>query len=286
MNVEQIRAKLAALKETQTKTPQTGGNQDLFWKPTATKTSTGQAAAGEYNIRILPNIYNSEMPFSELKFYYNFGKTWLAPCQFDRRDPAVEAYNAIIPEGTKIPKDEWMALANFRRKLEPADRYYVAVLIRGKEHEGPKYWGFTKKIYESLLEYFADEEWGDLSDLKTGTDLKVVYSPPEVNGTDYPSTKIIPARKSTVATEDKAVLEKINAMPELKTLFTEPSYDELLAAVEKYLNVKTPEPKNEVATAKASSASTSTINEIVDDFDALFNDMDNSAKSDDDDMSF
>lgn len=283
-NLDKIKAKLAALKEAQNKpNTSTGGNQDLFWKPTATKTSGGQEAAGEFTVRILPNIHQPDDPFSELKFYYNFGKTWLAPCQFDRPDYCVEAYNRIIPEGSKLPKEEWMALNKLRRKLEPADRYYAAVLVRGKEEEGPKFWGFSKKIYESLLEFFADDEWGDLSDPKTGCDLRVIYTPASVNGTDYPSTKIVPSRKSSVATTDDVVLEKIKSMPDIRTLFTEPSYSELKDAVDKYLNV-TPNPTDDEAITPPSAVeSTTEIKAVLDKFDELFPTDDTSK---DDDMPF
>lgn len=274
-----IKAKLAALKEAQNKPTSTGGNQDLFWKPTATKTSSGQEAAGDYVVRLLPNIHQPDDPFTELKFYYNFGKTWLAPCQFDRPDPVIEKYNSIIPEGTKLPKDEWMALNNVRRKLEPADRYYVAVLVRGKEEEGPKFWGISKKIYGEFLEYFADDDWGDISDPKKGNDVRVTYAPASVNGTEFPSTKILPRKQSTPATEDDAVLAKIKAMPDIKTLFTEPSYDELREAVEKYLGIPNVEPTREAPVTTPPPAASEQISAVLDKFDELF-------PKEDDDMPF
>ena len=35
--------------------------------------------------------------------------------------------------------------------MEPKMRTYVPVLVRGKESEGVKFWGFGKLVYQELL---------------------------------------------------------------------------------------------------------------------------------------
>jgi hypothetical protein len=51
------------------------------------------------------------------------------------------------------------------RKIEPKMRTYVPVIIRGKEAEGVKFWGFGKTIYAELLSIISDPDYGDITDL-------------------------------------------------------------------------------------------------------------------------
>ena len=40
-----------------------GGGKQLFWKP----------SVGKQVVRVVPNKYNKEFPFTEMKFYYGIG---------------------------------------------------------------------------------------------------------------------------------------------------------------------------------------------------------------------
>lgn len=229
MNYDKIKQKLEDLKKQGQNN--SNSNSDSFWKP---KAGDGNTQA-EYTIRILPNSLfgDSNKPFVPLYFYYDFGKTWLSPFTFDEPDPVVEYCNAL--KSQKGSKEEVSMNWKIARKLEPKSRIYVPILVRGQENEGVKFWGFGVQIFRALDELFDDPDWGNLADLQEGRDIKVVFKP-AANDKTYPETTVTPKPKQTLATSESTILEKISSMPDVTTLFTKPSYDELVSALKKYLS--------------------------------------------------
>ena len=69
-------------------------------------------------------------------------------------------------------------------------RTYVPVLVRGEESEGVKFWGFGKNVYQELLGFFADPDYGDLTDPVNGRDVTVEFKTAAELGKSYPETYI------------------------------------------------------------------------------------------------
>ena len=126
MDLNAIKSKLNQLqKQTNTK--------DNFWKP----------EPGKQLIRIVPYKHNKDNPFIELFFHYNLGnKTYLSPVSFGRPDPVNEFADKLKSTGNK---DEWIQ----GKRLEPKMRTFAPVIVRGKESEGVKFWGFGKLFIKS-----------------------------------------------------------------------------------------------------------------------------------------
>lgn len=226
MDINAINAKLEALKAQQNnpRTPQSD-RPDILWKP----------EPGKQTIRIVPDQFNPSNPFTELSFYYEFGGTKLAPSTFGKPDPVVEYCNALIdPSRGKIPLDEWRVLNDLKKKLAPKQRTYVPVIVRGKEHEGVKFWAFGQRVYTQLLEICADPEYGSIDDLERGTDLTIEFTP----GAEAKDNKtgVLPKRNVSKVSDDPAVLELIKGMPNIRKHYTEPTYDELKDSLKKYLS--------------------------------------------------
>ena len=80
-------------------------------------------------------------------------------------------------------------------------RVYVPVLVRGKESEGVKFWGFGKQVYTELLGFISDPDYGDITDVKSGRDIVVEFTPAEGAG-QYPKTAIRVKPNQTAETED------------------------------------------------------------------------------------
>ena len=133
-----------------------------MWKP----------QPGDNQIRLVPYKHGSD-PFIELSFCYNIGKvrSIISPITFGKECPINEAAAKLRATGNK----EDFELA---RKIQPKMRVYAPVIVRGKESEGVKFWGFGKLVYQSLLNYFLDADYGDLSNATTGRDLTVKFTPP------------------------------------------------------------------------------------------------------------
>jgi len=190
------------------------------WKP----------SEGTQNIRLVPCKEQPDNPFIELKFHYGFnGKTYLSPTSFGRPDPIVEIANKLRNSGDK---DDFELSKQFYPKM----RIYAPVIVRGEEDKGVRFWGFGKQVYQTLLGIVADEEYGDITDLKNGTDITVEYISAEAAGKNFPETQIRPRRKPSVV-GDKDVIEAIKNQSPISDIYgEEPSYETLKAALDAYLN--------------------------------------------------
>lgn len=212
INLDAIKSRLNSLKNANNRTSN-------IWKP----------EPGEHQIRIVPYIHDKDNPFLELYFHYNLGKrSILSPVSFGRPDPIVDFAEKLKQTGDK---SDWV----MGRKLEPKMRVYVPVIVRGQEKEGVKFWGFGKQLYQELLGFFADPDYGDLSDPKTGRDIVVTVKSPEETGRDYAETSIRIKPKETIVTDNQEVLDKIKDQSKITELYPEPTYDDLKAQLQTWL---------------------------------------------------
>jgi hypothetical protein len=213
INLDAIKAKLNQLQTSNNRTSN-------LWKP----------EPGKQIIRIVPYQHRKDNPFNELYFHYDLGKkNFLSPVTHGRPDPVVEFSEKLKSSGNS---DEW----KLGKKMEPKMRTYVPVLVRGKESEGVKFWGFGKLVYQELLGVIADPDYGDITDAMNGRDILVEFTPAEGPG-QFPKTSIRVKPNVTPLTEDKNVMDMVtNNQPNLSDIFKEPSYDELKEALANWLN--------------------------------------------------
>lgn len=231
LNLEEIKGRLEALKKTNRKS-------NLTWKP----------AKEETILRIVPYKFNPENPFIELYFHYELNnKTYLSPASFGERDPIMEIAQKLKSTGDK---EDW----KLGRSLEPKLRTFAPVIIRGKEHEGVKFWGFGKTVYEDLLSHIAAPDCGDITDPVNGRDV-VVWTVKE-EGKQFFTPKIRILMNSSPVTTDSDVLKKITEdQPDIKELYELKSYEELEEALHKHLN---PEEAAEEGKKETSTTETQT----------------------------
>jgi hypothetical protein len=254
LNLDAIKAKLNQLNKTDDK-------KNNVWKPEAGKT----------RVRIVPYVHRKDNPFLELYFHYDISKkSMLSPITFGNADPIVEFADKLKKTGDK---EDWL----MGRKIEPKMRTYVPVIIRGKESEGVKFWGFGKTIYTELLSIISDADYGDITDLMNGRDIDVEFTPAEGAGA-YPKTAIRVKPNTQPATEDKEIAQKIMNQPEITDLFPEPTYDELEKALAEWMNpenadsdVEESEPASAPASAPASKPAATKVDNVADAFNDLFN---------------
>lgn len=260
IDLNAIKAKLNSLTNVTTK-------QNNLWKP----------EPGTQQVRIVPYQHNRENPFIELYFHYDFGgKNILSPISFGRPDPIVEFADKLKSTGNK---DDWKA----GKKLDPTMRCYVPVLVRGKESEGVKFWGFGKTVYQELLSIIADPDYGDISDPMSGRDIVVEFKTTEQNGRSYPETSIRVKPNQTPLTDNKSVLEKVGNQPNILDIFKEPTYEDMTKMLHNWLNPEESAADTTSADSEAQPAKTSNktaiaeesnvakVDDVASAFDALFN---------------
>ena len=219
----------------------TNRKSDMIWKP----------SAKEETIRIVPYKFNRRNPFIELYFHYNIGdRTILSPVSFNRPDPIFEVAQKL--KGTN-DKEQW----KMGKKLEPKLRTFAPIVVRGKEHEGVKFWGFGKTVYEELLGYIADPEWGDITDPVTGRDMKV--SSKKNEGQDFPTTTVRIQPNQVPISTDRELLQRIvDSQIDITELYEEKTYEELEAVLRSHLNPDEKPAENQPTSTPAEQPQTET----------------------------
>jgi len=250
---------------------------DVLWKP----------QEGMQTVRIVPLASNPEIPFIEAYFHYLGGKTHLSPLTYGEADPIEEFCQKLRGDSGTLSKEEYAETKKFMPKM----RTFAPIVIRGKEAEGVRFWGFGKTTYTELLGVISDPEYGDICDAMNGRDIKVEFTPKEKSDTKFPKTAIRISPKQTPITTDKELLNKIlTVQPNIFDVYPRLSYVELKLILERFL---TPSAKTEVtvtatddwgepvaknaeapsptaAASKKASSKPAVVDKIDEDFDALF----------------
>jgi len=255
MDINAIKSKLATLQST-------SNTKDNFWKP----------EPGTQVVRVVPYKHNKDNPFIELYFHYNLGnnKTYLSPMSFGRPDPVAEFADKLKSTGNK---DEWIQ----GKRLEPKMRTFAPVVVRGKESEGVKFWGFGKTVYQELLGVIADPDYGDITDTTGGRDIGIERQTPAEAGNQYGKTTVRVKPNQTTITDDAKLLTSImDNQSDLTELYNEPTYDELKEVLQTFLNPSDDTQTTATATTPttekvAEQTATTAKTDVSDAFDNLFN---------------
>jgi hypothetical protein len=233
LDINKIKSRLNSLSNTNQKS-------NLLWKPNP----------GKQEVRIVPYKFQPDNPFIELKFHYNLNnKTYLSPDSFGRPDPIVEFAARLKRSGDK---EEW----KLARKLEPKMRTFAPIVVRGEEHEGVKFWGFGKQVYQELLSIMSDPDYGDITDLANGRDVVVEFKTAEETGKQFPETsiRVKPNMKPAVDPTNKELLEKIANQTKILDLFPELTYEELKDVMNAWLHPENGEAQADPDVAAATAA--------------------------------
>jgi hypothetical protein len=199
-----------------------GGGNNRIWKP----------KPGLNTVRPVPYIHDPDLPFLELRFHYEVSKRPVlspsSPC-IGKPDPILEFALKLQSEAGG-DKDLWVQ----GKRLEPKSRYFLPVLVRGSEHEGVKFWGFGVTIFEDLFAKITNPKWGDFTDLMDGRDIDITYEKPNPKNR-FGKTIIDVSPERSPATTDERVLNLLKEMPQIESLFTVPTYEELERMLAEYI---------------------------------------------------
>ena len=184
-----------------------------------------------HQVRIVPYKFDVANPFIELYFHYNINnKTYLSPQSFGSPDPIVEFANKLKNMGDK---EDWKT----GKSMEPKLRTFVPVIVRGKEDAGVQFWGFGKTVYQEILGYIADPDYGDITDPTTGRDLTIEYKSAEQAGTQYPTTTIrVKPNVSPLVQDPQEAQKFLDTQTAITDLYPLLSYEELSQVLEGWLN--------------------------------------------------
>ena len=254
-------------------TSNNGGGKSLFWKP----------SVGKEVVRVVPNKYNKQFPFTEMLFYYGIGQRVMAsPQNWQEKDPIQEFTKQLRNSGDK---ENW----RLAKKLDAKTRIFAPIVVRGQEDEGVKLWQFGKEVYQDFLNMASDEEIGDFTDITEGRDIKLTTVGPEVTGTPYNKTSVGPSLKTSALSSDENIARNVlDNQPNPLDVFKRFTFDEVKAALQEYLSDGETQVSTTTTTTTAASTPAPSNNYSLDtnktkskaaQFDDLFSD--DSSKADD-----
>lgn len=212
IDLKKMRERMSTLKN--------GGKKNgkgNFWRP----------QDGDQTIRIVPTADGD--PFRDYWFHYNIGEAgFLSPKKnFGEEDPLDNFIRSLWKENT----EDSIKMA---KELGARQRFFCPVIVRGEEDQGVKIWGFGRTVYETILNLILNPEYGDITDVDTGTDLTLNYGKP--SGASYPQTKITPKRKSSpLAPTAGEVSSMLETVPNMDDLFERKTPEQVQVILDKYL---------------------------------------------------
>jgi hypothetical protein len=198
-----------------------GGGKSLFWKP----------SVGKEVVRVVPNKYDKQFPFTEMMFYYGIGQRVMAsPQNWNEKDPIQEFTKQLRQSGDK---DNW----RLAKKLDAKTRIFAPVIVRGQENEGVKLWQFGKEVYQDFLNMASDDEIGDYTDIVEGRDIKLTTVGPEVTGTPYNKTSVGPSLKTSPLSSDESVVRSLlENQPNPLDVFKRLTFEDVKSALQDFLS--------------------------------------------------
>lgn len=247
--LDKIRAKQAELQAKNSGGGKNPMESKWIWKP----------QPGKNRIRIIP-FPGEELPFLSVymeSFDVVKNSFMVSPLTYGNPDP-IDAFFREAANGKK--GDEWKTLI----KLAPSSRTFIPIIVRGlKQADGTtppdqvKFFGVSDGGPKSMLnrimalyensEAEEDEDASiELHDINNGYDILFDYIPQDKSkGVIASYEKLEVSKKQTPAAKDPAILELItNGLPTKEELFVEPTYEQLMEKLEKYLK---PKPQTPVA---------------------------------------
>ncbi len=219
INMELMRRKLATLRG-----ENKGNGNSVFFRPDD----------GDTDIRIVPAPDGD--PLKEMFFHYNVGNHQggiMCPKRnFGERCPICDFASSVWREAADNNDEESKKLA---KSLFVRTRYFSPVVVRGREDEGIKVYGYGKTAYELLLGYILDPEYGDVTDINEGTDITLTYTKPTKPGA-FPQTNLKMRRNTSPLLEDvDAISPLLDRMPDFDSLFERLTPEQIDAILDEQL---------------------------------------------------
>ena len=155
VNVAKMRKKLHRWNKDKERR-QSGGR---FWRP----------EDGENRIRILPPKRGDEFCLEYMRHFGILKRPVPCPQSIGKRCPAHEVT-------AKLFKSRRSGDIELAKRLAGKRTFVTNIIDRNGDPNIPLVWEFGPQIYEQLLSYFADDEWGDITDGEKGYDVKIEKS--------------------------------------------------------------------------------------------------------------
>lgn len=178
---------------------------------------------GRNVIRICPPKGDKDVFWKEADTHFNVGpegKLVICLKMFKKKCPICEEVARLKKSSNK--EDQKLA-----DKMKVNHRAYVNIIDRGDSDkiDVPQVYNCGNSVLKELINLVCDPEYGDITDFNEGFDITLTKSGKGMN-TEY---KVTPKRKESAATTTITEEQLQEALPDLDTLVTEKSREEIIA---------------------------------------------------------
>jgi hypothetical protein len=172
---------------------------------------------GESKIRILP-------PWSEAgDIAFECKSHWRIPPN-DRMVNCLQVINQECPVCELVKELRAKGKADLAQKFAAKKSIYYNVIVRGEEEKGVQIMRSGIQLYENILSYLYDDEYGDITDIDEGSDLTIERSG---QGLDTSYNVKVSRKTSPLSSDDKTANKWINEMFLLDEILDFKPYAEL-----------------------------------------------------------
>lgn len=238
MDLDIIKAKLAASNAPKGKKYEKVDYTKIFWSP----------KKGKSIIRVVPSLLDKSNPFLEVMFHYGFTKFPLLSLQnWGEKDPIADFAKGLFKSSDK---EDW----ELGKKIQPKQRIFIPVIVRGEEEKGVRLWQFGKGVYQQLLGIAADEDYGDFTDVAEGRDFTVEGVEEQAFGKTVITPKVLVKPKQTpLSTDPEEIKLWLENQPNVLTLNKKHTFEEMKAFLVNYLTPSAEDETVEIETVDTES---------------------------------
>lgn len=217
------KSNLGALKEAWDNRARKGNFK--FWKP---------IKFGRYTVRFLPPSDPDGLFFYETAQHRIGDNYFFCPKSEGEDCPICEYYKGLYDDGS----DDAVALA---REIKPRKQYLYNIVVRdelGQDSDNPlevHTYMSGKTLYEALMDYFFDPDYGDLTDVEEGYDFVIVKEQGDLGFPNYKKSK--PRKNgSPLFEDDDSIEEVLKNIISLRDEVEYKEYDELKESLKKFID--------------------------------------------------
>lgn len=197
-----------------------GGFTSNFWKP----------KDGENIIRILPPDDDEDVFYKETGAHSVRGQffLWCPRLESGKKCPFCEETRRRYNAGTDLDVE-------IGRKIKSRKLYLYNIVDRKDEEDPNKVHVYMsgKKVWEKILSYYFDEDYGALDDVDSGYDFKLIKKT-QGEFPNYDDSRPLP-KPSPLSDDKEEVASILSSKEDLSSFVEVKSYDELKSQLEDYL---------------------------------------------------
>jgi hypothetical protein len=246
LDINKLKEKLEELQNP--KKAKENKNQDT-WGPTLGETKAVRMV--EY-----PHSESGD-PFVTLWMHYNIGQERGFVCP-------KKTYNNPCPAcdfAWSLYKTDF----NLFKNIAARQQFFAVVVSRDDERPTPRFWRFSKKVYEKILTDLINPDYQTAFDPYDGLDINVtmVKKDKDLYGT---TTTTFARKESRLAKTDKEIKEVLASIKKIEDIYHVPTKDEIAAKLSNWLDGS----KKDSETVKGGVAKESIAESSQEDVDKIF----------------